>query len=174
MDTFVHEEKLTATRRQLVGIALWAGMLILFAALGGAWYWLALIGANLLFELRNLVNRLQTGYVLTIDQLLLKQRETVLIHIPLAGIKGVYRGTFRELVKSPALREIQHQRIQAVPKLGGSKEVTVIIFGTAGNNAAGHIAEEYKPEEYKAEEYKAVFIQPSLTLQLVLEQHLNK
>lgn len=164
MDTVVHVEKLTATRRQLVGMALWLGILILFAALGGAWYWLALIGANLLFEVWNLVNRLQTSYVLTIDQLLLKQRESLLIHIPLAGIKAVYRGTFRELVKSPAIKEIKQQRIQAVPKLGGAKEVTVIIFGRAGNKA----------EDREADELKAVFIQPSLTLQLVLEQDITK
>lgn len=154
MEAVVHEEKLKATRRQVIGIALWAGVLLVFVAQGAAGYWLALIGANLLFEVWNLIGRMQTSYVLTLDSLILKRGETEVIAIPLTAIQGVFRGTFRELLKNAALKEIPAQRIQAVPKLGGSKEVVVLV--------------------YEAEGKKAVFIQPSPALRLVLEQGLGR
>ncbi len=154
MQAVIHEEKLKPTRRQVIGVALWAGVLPVFAALGAAWYWLALIGANLLFEVWNLISRMQTSYVLTLDSLILKRREAEVMTVPLSGIQGVFRGTFRELLKNSALKEVPAQRIRAVPKLGGSKEVVALI--------------------YEAEGKRAVFIQPSLALQLVLEQGLGR
>ncbi len=154
MQAVIHEEKLKPTRRQVIGVALWAGVLPVFAALGAAWYWLALIGANLLFEVWNLISRMQTSYVLTLDSLILKRREAEVMAVPLSGIQGVFRGTFRELLKNSALKEVPAQRIRAVPKLGGSKEVVALI--------------------YEAEGKRAVFIQPSLALQLVLEQGLGR
>lgn len=150
MEPNIYSEKLKISTRQKIGLAIWLSLTLIFVIIHMAWYFVVLVGLILCNEAWNLFNRLQTSYILTLDNLILKVRNKEVLVIPLNCLQEVHRGTFRTLLRLEVMKDVPAGKIQAIPKLGGAKEIVLII--------------------YEAEGKRAVFIQPSLALLLVLEE----
>lgn len=153
-EEILYQQKMTLGFRNLFGLGLWFVLLFSLVLFNFVWYWIAVGGAFLFWEIWTLYNYQRCEYVLFKDRLALNKGAATVVAVPIREITGVYIGGFRSLITSPELKRVPSGNIEAVPKLGRNSEIVAVTYQEQG-------------------ESKAVLIQPTLTLRMVLEEQVK-
>lgn len=107
-------------------------------------------------QVKFLLNYYQTGYRLTQHGLEILGKSKVVLNIPYTDMLEVKEGNFRQLINDPEVKQIDGAKdIEAYPKLGGAKLLTLIMYK-------------------QGEQTKALFFQPSLTLRMFIEDRIRE
>lgn len=153
-EEILYRQKMSLSLHNFLGLALWFVLLFFLVAYSFVWYWIALAGALLVWEIWTLYNYQSCEYVLYKDRLALNKGANTVAAVPIREITGVYMGGFRSLVTGPEMQVIASDNIEALPKLGRNSEIVAVTYQEQG-------------------ETRAVLIQPTLTLRLVLEEQVK-
>lgn len=107
-------------------------------------------------QVKFLLNYYQTSYRLTLQGLEIAGKDKVILAIPYTEMVALKEGQFRQLINDPEIKQLNgNTDIQAYPKLGGAKQLTLLV---------------YKQEDRT----RALFFLPSLKLRMFIEDRIRE